>query len=316
MLVPGACVRLFTGSPLPRGADAVVRQEATHLDPAQSEWVRVSAAVKTGDHVRRRGEDVRRGATLVARGVRLSAGQVSLLAAAGVSTVLVGRQPVVGLLATGNELCEPGQSLAPGQVYECNRLGLAAMIAECGGVPKTYPLVPDTEAATRAALQRAFAACDLVLTSGGVSVGKHDWVKPAFERLGGRLDFWQVAVKPGQPFVFGRWRGRLLLGLPGNPVSALVTFLLLARPALLRWQGAGETGLPEQPGWLAQAVANEGSRRHFLRVRVDGAGWIRLAGLQASHVLSGLGRANGLLAVPPHTRWPRGRRVRVLRWHG
>src|SRR5207244_510775 len=165
-----------------------------------------------------------------------------------------------------------------------------------------------------AALEKAFAEGDAVITCGGVSVGEMDFVKSAFEQLGGELAFWKVAIKPGRPFVFGRRAEKFLFGLPGNPVSALVTFLLLVRPALLRWQGADRIALPSHPCILAEPLANPGSRRHFIRVNVDDDGKVRAAGIQASHILSSLAAANGLVDVPPQTTFPTGATASVLRW--
>jgi len=310
----GTCARLFTGSPMPPGADAVVMQEDTRVAPEEPGLVLVLEPVKPGESVRRRGEDVQRGATLIEAGGRLSAGRISLLAAMGRARVLVGRQPVAGLLATGSELREPGQPLGPGQIYEGNRAALAALVRGAGAVPRVFPLVADTPEATRSALAEALAQCDAVVSTGGVSVGELDFVKAALADLGGSLEFWRVAIKPGRPFVFGRWREKLLFGLPGNPVSALVTLLLLVRPALLQWQGASEIALPAFPGLLAEPLANPGVRPHFLRVRVDGAGQVYSAGLQASHALSSLAAANGLVEVPPQTTLPRSSRVTVMKW--
>ena len=276
--------------------------------------VLILTPAQPGENVRPRGEDVKRGATLAEAGEVLSVGRIGLLAAAGLARVQVGRQPVVGLLATGSELTEPGQPLAPGRIYESNRLALAALIKRAGAVPKVFPLVADALAATAPALADAFDQCDAVVTSGGVSVGEMDFLKRAFEQIGGKLQFWKVAIKPGRPFVFGRLRGKLLFGLPGNPVSALVTFLLLVRPALLRWQGATDVSLPAHPGVLAEPLANPGERRHFMRVKVDPAGKVRSAGIQASHVLSSLAAANGLVDVPANTTLPAGTAVSVLRW--
>jgi molybdopterin molybdotransferase len=221
---------------------------------------------------------------------------------------------VVGLLATGSELTEPGQPLAAGRIYESNRAALAALVARTGAVPKTFPIVADVLDGTRQALAAAFNQCDAVVTSGGVSVGEYDFLKRAFEQIGGELAFWKVAIKPGRPFAFGRLRGKLLFGLPGNPVSALVTFLLLVRPALLRWQGATGVSLPAHPAVLVEPLANQGERRHFMRVKVDSAGKVYSTGIQASHVLSSLAAANGLVDVPAHTTLAAGSAVAVLRW--
>ena len=310
----GTCVRLFTGSPLPPGAAAVVMQEDTRTAAAQPETVWFLDAAKPWENVRLRGEDVRRGACLAGPGARLSPGRLGLLAAVGFGEVRVGRAPHAALLATGSELRAAGQPLAAGQIYESNRAVLAPLLAQAGAIPRTYPLVPDTLAATRAALERAFAECDVVVTSGGASVGELDFVKQAFVELGGEQEFWKVAVKPGKPFVFGRWRGKFLFGLPGNPVSALVTFLLLVRPALLRWQGASDVRLPAHPGVLAEPLVNRGDRRHFMRVCVDAAGSVRSAGPQASHRLGSLAESNALVDVPPATTLPAGATVPVLRW--
>jgi molybdopterin molybdotransferase len=236
-----------------------------------------------------------------------------LLAACGLAEVEAGRKPAAGLLATGAELQEPGQPLRAGQVYESNRYMLGALMRRAGAMPRAFPLVPDDLKATTEALACAFEQCDAVVTSGGVSVGEMDFVKAALERLGGELQFWKVAMKPGRPFVFGRCQGKLLFGLPGNPVSAFVTFLLLVRPAFLRWQGASDVSLPASPGVLAEPVANDGLRRHFMRVRLEADGKVRSAGLQASHVLSSLAAANGLVDVPPGVTLAAGTTVRVLR---
>jgi molybdopterin molybdotransferase len=313
-VMTGTCVRLFTGSPLPPGADAVVMQEETRVEPNAAGEVLILAPVGPGENVRSRAEDVQQGSTLAEAGELLTAGRIGLLAAVGLNRVPVGRQPVVGLLATGSELQEPGQPLAPGRIYESNRIALAAILKRAGAVPVTFPLVVDQLAATSTALAEAFSQCDAVVTSGGVSVGEMDFIKHAFEQMGGELQFWKVAIKPGRPFVFGRYRGKLLFGLPGNPVSALVTFLLLVRPALLRWQGATDVSLPTHPGVLAEPLVNHGERRHFMRVRLDSTSKVRSAGAQASHILSSVAAANGLVDVPADTTLSAGAAVAVLRW--
>jgi molybdopterin molybdotransferase len=187
-------------------------------------------------------------------------------------------------------------------------------LQRAGAIPKIFPIVPDTLAATMTLLERAFNECEAVVTSGGVSVGEMDFVKVAFEKLGGELQFWKVAIRPGKPFVFGRWRGKFLFGVPGNPVSALVTFLLLVRPALLRWQGTRDVDPPAHPGVLTAPLANPGDRRHFMRVCVNSSGMVSSAGLQASHALGSLASANGLIDVPPRSTLAAGTTVRVIRW--
>jgi molybdopterin molybdotransferase len=163
-------------------------------------------------------------------------------------------------------------------------------------------------------MEQAFSECDIVITSGGASVGEMDFVKQGFADAGGDLQFWKVAIRPGRPFIFGRWKGKLLFGLPGNPVSALVTFLLLVRPALLRWQGARDVSLTTYSGILAEPLSNPGNRRHFMRVRIDAGGKVHSAGAQASHMLSSLALANGLVDVPADTTLPMGHNVNVMRW--
>jgi molybdopterin molybdotransferase len=319
----GACVRLFTGSPLPKGADAVVMQEDTKADAAPNE-VLVLESVKPWENVRFQGEDIKRAAAVAAKGDRLTVGRLALLAATGCGEVVVSRQPSVGILATGSELREPGQLLAPGQIYESNRLALAVLVRKAGAIPRVYPLVRDVLEATQVALSNALKECDMVITSGGVSVGEMDFVKQALADLGGELQFWKVAIKPGRPFMFGRLprsdrrlssiSDKLFFGLPGNPVSALVTFLLLVRPAILRWQGASDVALTSHSAVLAEPLENTGERRHFMRVRISMDGKCRSAGTQASHILSAFAAANGLVDIPPRTILAAGTTVEMLRW--
>lgn len=310
----GECARIFTGSPLPAGADAVVMQEETRADSDDPAGVLVLSQVEPGKNVRVKGGDVGCGKELFAAGEALNAGAIGLLGALGLSEVKVGRRPRVALLATGSELREPGQALEPGSIYESNRQMLVPLLLSAGAQPIILPLVPDTVPATREALEKALAQADAVITTGGVSVGELDFVKAAFEEIGGKLEFWKVAMKPGKPFVFGRWGEKFLFGLPGNPVSAFVTYLLLVHPALRRWQGARETGLSTSRGRLVERLANKGDRRQFMRVHVAQDGEVRSAGGQDSHVLSSLANANGLLDVPPGTTLEAGSEVSVLRW--
>jgi molybdopterin molybdotransferase len=298
-------------------------QEDTKIDAAEPNQLLILDAVKPWENVRFHGEDVKRGAMACANGEALTAGRLALLAATGCAEVLASRRPVVGIVASGSELREPGQSLAPGQIYESNRTSIARLVRKAGGIPRIYPLVPDVLEATRLALSSAFNQCDIVVTSGGVSVGEMDFVKQAFAELGGDLQFWKVAIKPGRPFVFGRLpaadqvinpRHKLLFGLPGNPVSALVTFLLLVRPAILRWQGAIDLALPCHPAVLAESLENEGDRRHFMRVRISSDDKVYSSGFQASHILSSLAAANGFVDVPPRSTLIAGTTVQVLRW--
>lgn len=310
----GQCLRIFTGSPLPDGADAVVMQEDTRPAADNEDSIECLDSVKPWENVRLAGEDVKAGSKLIRDRDRLTLGRISVLSAVGVPRVVAGRRPVVGLVATGDELKQPGDELKPGEIFESNRLTLAQFVARCGGVPVSFPLVPDRLDATVEALRTAFDECDIVITSGGASVGEMDFVKEAFTALGGTQEFWKVRIKPGKPFVFGSLGGKLLFGLPGNPVSAIVTFLLLARPAIVQFQGGAATEGDFVSGVLAEPISNRGDRRHFIRVKMDENGDVHLAGMQASHALGALIDANGLVDTPPETTLPIGEKVRVFRW--
>jgi len=308
---PGECARVFTGSPLPAGTDAVVMQEDMRVEGSV---VTLHEAPKPWENVRFRGEDVKAGTVVLRKGERISVGAIGLAGALGIASISVHRQPIVGVLATGDELQEAGEPLRAGHIYESNRAMLATIIRNAGGQPRVFPLVPDTLESTRTALQNAMGECDVVITSGGVSVGELDFIKAAFEKLSGTLDFWRVAIRPGKPFLFGILNGKHLFGLPGNPVSAFVTALLLVRPALLRLQAATDVELPSHLAIAAESFVNKGDRRHFMRVRVDNDGHVHLAGVQASHAVGSLSAANALVDVPPHAVIEAGRQVRVLRF--
>ena len=312
MVDKGTCMRIFTGSPIPRGADAVIMQEDCSSTRGDDSTVRCNDSVKPWENIRLKGKDVCEGDPVITAGTRITAGTIGLLAATGHDSIEVGLRPKVGLVATGSELVEPPSDLKPGEIYESNRAMLASLVARANGLPTPYPIVPDSLEDTVTALKRALAENDAVLTSGGVSVGDHDHVKPAIEQLGGSLDFWKVAVKPGKPFVLGQVGGKPLFGLPGNPVSALVTYLLMVRPALLKIQGAAEWRLAKRPGRLAGELANKGDRRHFVRVTIDDCGLVRSTGGQHSHLLGSLARANGLVDLTPGTRLAKDDPVDVL----
>lgn len=313
LITPGTCLRLFTGSVLPSGADAVVMQEDVTIEP---DFAVFSEPSRPFENVRLRGEDVRSGVELLQAGDRVNAVRAGLITATGTAEILVHKAPRVALLSTGDELVEPGQPLTEGKIFESNRTLLAMLLRELGCSVSIFPLVPDKLGATVEMLQAAFAGHDAVITTGGVSVGEFDFVKAAFQKLGGEIDHWKVAIRPGKPFVYGRIRSdgvRHLFGLPGNPVSALVTFLVLVRPALLRMAGAREVELPRVGGVLLDRAVNRGDRRHFMRVRLE-QGNVRVLGTQASHMLGSIGNANGLLEVPPETTLEPGAAVSVQLW--
>jgi molybdopterin molybdotransferase len=304
-------VRVFTGSALPYGADAVVMQEDT-ID-ADPDHIQVLEPVKPYENVRLKGEDVRKGDTVLREGTTITPAFVGLLGSLGVAEISVFKRLKVGLIATGSELLEPGAPPSDGKVFESNRAMLASFIERIGAEANIYPIVRDDLATTQAAFEKAFSENNVVVTSGGVSVGEFDYVKQAFEAIGGTQNLWKVNIKPGKPFVFGRKGDKFLFGLPGNPVSALVTFVLLARPALLRMQGAINVDLPSHMAVLAEQLTNRGDRRHFIRVCVESSGNVRLSGTQASHMLSSLAAANGLVDVPAGKTLEAGANVQVWR---
>jgi molybdopterin molybdotransferase len=294
----GECVRISTGGVIPAGADAVVPIEyvVTHGNVAV-----VEDALDVGAHVRPQGGDVRAGEVVVEAGRRLSAGTIGALAAAGIADVLCGRRPSVAVLATGTELVAPGRPLANGQVYEANSTMLASAIAAAGGHTELLNAVADTEAEHRLALERGLAV-DVLVTSGGVSVGEHDLVRRIEAELGVEEVFWRVAVKPGKPVAFGV-RGRtLVFGLPGNPVSSLVGFELFVRPAVLALQGVAEPLPRLEPGRLAAALRRNPARDELVRARSsagDGAA-VELDPLtgQESHMIARAAAADALVLVP------------------
>jgi molybdopterin molybdotransferase len=244
----------------------------------------------------------------------LGAIQLALAAAAGHAEVRVHRRVRVVVMGSGDELRSPGSPLMPGEVHDSNSVLLGSLFRSAGAEVEVLPVLPDRLEATMVGLESAVSRGDLVVTAGGASVGDRDFLRPAWERLGGRLEFFRVAIKPGKPLFFGSLRGVPLIGLPGNPVSAFVTAVLIALPALRRLQGGARLGLPVTLGILSAPLSNPGDRRHFLRVIQDEDGRVRSAGVQASHILGPLAQANGLVDVPPATEWAAGTQVRVLRW--
>lgn len=319
VLAPGCAIRIFTGSPLPAGADAVVMQE--DAEPIETTGVRILDVAKPWENVRLQGEDLRKGTPLIPAGTRLEAQHLALLAAAGVSAVRLHRTVRVGILPNGSELVASGQPLPPGGIYESNGIALADLVARTGALTRRFDPPRDDLPALQAALATAFAGSDIVITAGGASVGEHDLVKPAFEALGGTVDFWRVALKPGKPFFFGTLpasngsaQKKYLFGVPGNPVSAFVTTILLVLPAVRKLLGAAHCEGFTHPGQLAEELNNPDGRRHFIRVCCDPQGAVRSSGPQGSHLLNSLAAANGLVDVPPRTRWPAGTVVQVLRW--
>jgi molybdopterin molybdotransferase len=291
-LAAGEAMGIATGAVVPEGADAVVPIEVV---VERDNELEVPGSVAVLDNIRGVGGDVRRGDVVVDPGVRVGPAQVGAIAAAGVGVVRCARRPRALVVPTGTELRAPGEELGPGEIYESNGVLLEAQLREAGAEVERLPPVADDEDATRAALERALGA-DVLVTSGGVSVGPHDLVRRLLAELGAEEVFWRVAVKPGKPVAFATLGRTLVFGLPGNPVSALVGFELFVRPALRALQGA-EPGPGYRPARLARAVRRDAARDTLLRARLDGDAVSPLSG-QESHMIVRAAAANALVLVP------------------
>lgn len=324
-LEPNAAARIFTGAPIPPGADAVVMQEDCDVVNGGS-GVRVKLPPEPGQWIRRAGEDVGKGSVVLSKGERLTPASLGLAASVGIDMVSVSRRPRVALFSTGDELCMPGQvkpqNMLPGAIYNSNRFFLSTLLRRLGCEVTDLGIVPDQREATIHAIGKATIEHDLILTSGGVSVGEEDHIKPAVMALG-TLNLWQIAIKPGKPFAYGNIKKQTsdgnkaglnchFLGLPGNPVSSYVTFLLLVRPFVLKLQGANliqpvRMQLPAHFDW-----PKADKRREFLRVKRNSAGGLDLFNNQSSGVLASVVWADGLVDNPAGQIIRRGERVHFL----
>ena len=311
-LAAASAARIFTGAPIPPGADAVVMQE--DCDAVEGS-IRLAAQPRSGQWIRRRGEDVAAGAIVLARGTRLSPASLGLAATIGFAQLQVAPRVRVALFSTGDELVMPGDvaplEMKPGAIYNSNRFFLKALLQRLSCIVTDLGIVPDRLEATIDALRGASQQHDLILTSGGVSVGEEDHIKPAVQALG-ELNLWQIAIKPGKPFAYGQIGIAHFIGLPGNPVSSFVTFLLLVRPFILKLQGATEIApesiaLPANFDWT-----KADKRREFLRVRLNVAGGLDLFGNQSSGVLTSAVWGDGLVDLPVGHVVARGDTVRFL----
>ena len=316
---PGKTVRIMTGAPLPPGANAVVKVEDT--SPAGDD-VAIQVEVEPGNYVRPAGEDVQRGSLVLSRGTRLRPQEIGMLAALGRERVRVSRRPRVAVLATGDELVAIDEPLAPGKIRNTNSYSNGAQILRHGGEPILLGIAGDTvEELTEKVVEGLRQGVDLFLTSGGVSVGKFDLVKDVLAAQG-RMDFWRVRMKPGKPLAFGdlesaEGTGRVpILGLPGNPVSVMVSFEMFVRPALLKMQGAARLHRPRVEATLMDEIKQKDERRHFVRVQLvweEGEYHAYLTGAQGSGILSSMLKANGLAIIPED--WnhaPAGARVEAI----
>jgi molybdopterin molybdotransferase len=308
-IAAGEAVRVFTGAPIPEGADAVIMQEDVRRDGSE---IFLNAEVEPGEFVRRRGSDLIEGQKVLSTGERIRPQTLASLAAQGITEIGVGGEVRAAIVTTGDELVRPGGSLGAGQIYESNSTLMRALLEKQGVSSAAVEHCPDDALSIEAALRRGLEN-DVLVIVGGVSVGARDLVKPALTSVGAETDLWRVSVKPGKPFLFGRAGPCAIFGLPGNPVSAFVTFLLFVRPALLQMMGANEDelSLPKYEAQLAEDVQNGSDRPHYVRGRVA-QGKFTPVGRQESHALYGLSRANALLRVPPGETFPSGATVPIV----
>ena len=288
----GEAVRIFTGAPIPQGADAVVMQEDVTRDGND---ISVNVEVEAGEFVRQRGCDLAEGQRILAKGERISAATAALLASQGLADVLVGGKATAAVISTGDELVKPAEKLRPGQIYDSNSVLLNALLLRCGVGATAVEHCLDDRQSLGDTIKRRIKN-DVLIISGGVSVGEHDLVMEALRELDAKIDIWRVAVKPGKPFLFGNIGDCFVFGLPGNPVSAFVTFLQFVRPAILRMIGAKDLDLPQVPAKLTDALTNDGDRPHYIRGRLEHEKFTPI-GRQESHALFGLSQSNALLRL-------------------
>ena len=311
-LAPDTAARIFTGAPVPEGANVVVPQEHTQDSDGA---IALTQSIEAMQHIRRKGEDIAAGGLVLAAGQRLGAPQLAMLASIGIATVTVFQPLKVGIFFTGDELTEPGQALVPGAIYNSNRYAINALLSQLGCTVNDYGIVRDSAEATREALRKAACENDVIITCGGVSVGEEDHVKAAVMALGS-LNLWQISMKPGKPLAYGRVDQTDFIGLPGNPVSAFVTFLLMARPFLLKRMGAAHTELKYLTAKADFDWPTPDRRREFLRVKItkdtSDAPVLTLWPNQGSGVMSSLAWADGLVDLASDTKIAKGDVVRYL----
>lgn len=296
---PGQAIRIMTGAPIPKGADTVVRVEDT--EPSEDS-VRIFKEVERGANIRPQGEDVKKGDCIIAKGTQIRPAEAGMLAMLGKSFVLVYQRPRVAILSTGDELADLDEPFDPDKIINSNSYGIAAAVQEAGGVPILLGIAADHPTALKEKIAHGLNA-DVLVLSGGVSMGDYDFTKAVFKELGAEMNFWKLAVRPGQPLAFGRIQQTLAFGLPGNPVSSMVTFEQLVRPMLLKMGGHRSYGRPVVQAVFQEKFSKRPDRRHFLRgilTREAGVLKVRTTGDQGSGILTSMVKANGLIDVPEH----------------
>ena len=314
---PQTCGRVFTGAPIPEGADAVVMQEGTR--PHHEGYIAVTESVEPGENIRQAGDDVTKDEVVLRAGALLGPSQLGMAAALGITQLVVYPRPRVGVLVTGAEIVEPGHPLRAGQIYDANSYTLCALVKQAGCDPVELGIADDTREDLHEKIDYGLSECDVVITVGGVSVGEYDLVRNVLAELGCEQKFWKIAMRPGKPCVFATRESKLVFGLPGNPVSAAVTFLILARPALRKMRGLAEIDLPTVAATAAEDFVNDGDRGHYMRASLrqeDGKWLARPMPRQGSHVISSMVNANCLVEVPGATTIPRGHSVQAIRISG
>ena len=305
----GEAIRIFTGAPIPAGANAIVMQE----DVARTgDEIVVNIDVDVDEFVRKRGCDLGEGQKILGKGERIVATRLALLASQGLAEVLVGGEARGAIISTGDELATPGEKLQPGQIYDSNSILLQSLLKRSGAIVASAQHCGDDAKSLRKAFQTA-AKSEIAIVSGGVSVGEHDLVQSTLRDLGAKIDIWRVAIKPGKPFLFGQLGRCFVFGLPGNPVSAFVTFLQFVRPAILKMMGANDLDLPKLPAKLTVDLTNDSERAHYLRGKLENGNFAPI-GRQESHALFGLSQSNALLRVETGESFKAGEIVQVQVW--
>ncbi|HEU0274011.1 MAG TPA: gephyrin-like molybdotransferase Glp [Candidatus Udaeobacter sp.] len=306
---PGEAARIFTGAPIPAGTDAVVMQEDV---TRKNDTIVVNVDIDPGEFIRRRGCDLAEGQKILSQGERIGATTIALLASQGFTEVTIGGEVNAAIVSTGDELVIPGNALDRGQIYDSNSMLLQALLEGCGASVTSSERCPDQSEPLRKVIQSGIKNHVLVIT-GGVSIGEHDLVQETLRSLGAKIDVWRVAIKPGKPFLFGRCNECAVFGLPGNPVSAFVTFLQFVRPAILKMMGANSLNLSNVPVKLSVDLTNGGDRPHYIRGRIENETFVPI-GRQESHALFGLSRSNALLRIAAGESLTGGEIVNVQTW--